>query len=46
MPTAVEVGVVGVVAVWVVTFGCTVIGCVGPFPGGELSGAPTAISHR
>ena len=46
MPAAVEVAVVGVVVVWVVTFGCTVMGCVGLFPGGELSGAPTAISHR
>ena len=39
-------GVVEGAVVWNVTFGCEVSDCVGTFPGGELSGAPTAISHR
>ena len=41
MPGAVE----GVV-VWAGTFSCEGIGGVGRVPGGESSGAPTAISHR
>jgi len=39
-------GAVAVVVVWAGAFGCKGVVAVGGVPGGELSGAPTGISHR